>query len=358
MRFYPHLQDTGGFFVAVLEKVGETNFAGEDSSAAASMAELGFEDDAKVPKPERGFSEDPFWTVPPHIAAGVKEGLHGYYGVEDVNSDEFAHLLIRSPHDPNATPEDGKDVKPVRVEDVNMIYKVSAPVHDLLRRSSGHRFVSAGIRFVENFSKRNKHLSLDCDWRITAEGLAGVAHLLNRHVVTVGLSDFRVLLRANQPKFEEFTPALAAHLAEVVKGGVGVVAIHVVPEPLSEDVLASMSKRERLINTTPQWVMGWLGFTSFTIAIRKLELKSWRNLYLTSDYTYEFDPVVNTISDEEKAALIEANKKRKLERDAERKRDVKEAKAKRRADRRAERDANESKPKGEVAAEKVEQQTE
>lgn len=348
MRFYPHLQDTGGFFVTLLEKVGETNFV--DQEAVPTMAELGIDEDVKVPKPERGFSEDPFWTLPLHIAAGLKKGLREYYGVADVDSEQFAHLLIRSTQDPNALAEDGTELRPVGVDDVNMIYKVSAPVHDLLRRSSGHRFVSAGIRFVENFSKRNKHLTLDCDWRITAEGLEGVSHLLNRHVITVGLEDFRTLLRMSQPKFEEFTPKLAAHLAEVVKGGVGVVAIHIVPEPLSEEALAAMTKRERLINTSEQWVMGWLGFTSFTLAVRKLELMSWRNLYLTPDYSFQFDPVINTISDEEKAVLIEANRKRKEERDAERKRDVKEAKAKRRADRRAERDVaapSDSKPEEE-----------
>lgn len=335
MRFYPHLQDTGGFFVTLIEKVGETNFV--ETEAVPSMAELGIDEDVKVPKPERGFSEDPFWTVPPSIAEGLKKGLREYYGVSDVDSEQFAHLLVRSPQEPSGVASEGAEPKPLTVDDVNMIYKVSAPVHDLLRRSSGHRFVSAGIRFVENFSKRNKHLSLECDWRITAEGLSGVSQLLQHHVVTVGLEDFRVLLRVHQPKFEEFSPKLAAHLAEVVKGGVGVVAIHIVPEPLSEEVLASMTKRERLISTTEQWVMGWLGFTSFTLAIRKLELKSWRNLYLTPDYSFEFDPIINTISDEEKAVLIAANQKRKAERDEERKRDVKDAKAKRRADRRAER---------------------
>ena len=319
----------------MLEKTAETHFNLENP--AESMRDLGLEEDAKDPKPERGFSEEPFYTVPHHILHGIKEGLSQYYGVQDVNSSEFSHLLIRSPNDPNGTTTDesGNTVpNMLQIEHVNMIYKVSAPVHDLLNRTRGHRFVSAGIRFLENFSKRNKHLSLDCDWRITAEGLSAVSSFLTRRVVQVGLIDFKTLLSVAQPKFSEFTDPLKAHLEELVKSGVGVVAIHVVPEALSDAELQSLSERERLIRTTPQWVMGWLGGTSCTLAIRKLELKSWRNFYLTSDYTHEFDPTVNNVSAEEKAALIEAGRAKKAEREEERKRVNREAKAKRRNERR------------------------
>lgn len=331
--------------MAVLEKTAETPF--DLASSAETMRDLGLEDDAKDPKPERGFSEEPFYTVPPNILASIKEGLSSYYGVQDVESSEFSHLLIRSPNDPNGTTtnESGQTVpNSVQIEDVNMIYKVSAPVHDLLNRTRGHRFVSAGIRFVENFSKRNKHLSLDCDWRVTAEGLSAVSSVLTRRVVEVGLVDFKLLLSVPQPKFEEFTAPLKANLEEMVKGGVGVVAIHVVPEPLTPTELESLPHRERLLRTTPQWVMGWLGATSCTLAIRKLELKSWRNFYLTSGYSHEFNPIVNNVSPEDKAALIEAGRARKAEREEERKRVNREAKAKRRNERRqaAEAERNEA----------------
>lgn len=346
MRFFPHLQDTGGFFVAVLEKVGETNFCSSETVAPPSVTELGL-DDAKEPKAERGFSEDPFWAVPEVIEHDLKKGLSEYYGVEDVNCDAFSHLLIRSPVDPNASAssssesEFGNPAAKARVEDVNMIYRVSAPVHELLRRSKGQRFVSAGIRFVENFAKKNKHLTLDCGWRITAEGLSGISHLLRRHVVQIGLEDFKTLLRLEKPKFEEFTEKLRKHLEQVAVAGVGVVAINVIPSLDYEDLtseqkeekLSQMSKRERLIHTTNQWVMGWLGFTSFTLAIRKLELKSWKNLYLTNDYSFEFDPTVVIVNEEEKAELIRQGREKKAQRDAERKRDVKEQKAARRAGR-------------------------
>ena len=321
--------------MAVLEKVAETHFA--SSGEGANLAELGLVDDAKEPKPERGFSEDPFYSLPIHVAESVKEGLHRYYGIEDVEGEEFRYLLMRSANDPNVplTDENGVVIKKtVAIEEINMIYKASAPVHELLRRTRGIRFVSAGVRFVENFSKRNKHLKLSCDWRVTAEGLLAVSQYLTRHVVQVGLDDFRALLRLNQPKFEEFSESLRDNVTTLAKDGVGVVAIHLVPTPPTAEEASLLSKRELALRTTPQWVMGWLGKASFTHAIPKLELKSWRNFYLTSDYSFEFDPTINTITDEAKALLIETNRAKKAEREAQRKEANRAEKAKRRNDRR------------------------
>lgn len=329
------MQDTGGFFVAVLEKTGETHFNSHE--AAPNLTELGLEDDAKEPKPERGFSEDPFYSLPSHVAESVKKGLHEYYGIQDVEGEEFRYLLMRSANDPNTAISEGSETEPakkVAIEDINMIYKTSAPVHDLLRRTRGIRFVSAGVRFVENFSKRNKHLTLSCDWRVTAEGLLAVAPHLTRHVIQIGLEDFKLLLKETAPKFELFSASLAAQLTELAKDGVGVVSIKIVPEPISEAELATLSRRERALRTTTQWVMGWLGKTSLNHAIPKLELKSWRNFYLTSDYSFEFNPKINTITDEEKAALIETNRAKKAEREAQRKEANRAEKAKRRNDRR------------------------
>lgn len=79
--------------------------------------------------------------------------------------------------------------------------------------------------------------------------------------------------------------------------------------------------------------MGYLGWTSCSIGINKLELKSWRNFYLTDSYSYQFDPTVSTISDEEKALFIEAGKAKKAQRDAEKKKVNRAAKALRRQQR-------------------------
>ncbi|KAK9465092.1 S-adenosyl-L-methionine-dependent methyltransferase [Lipomyces arxii] len=216
MRVYPHDQDTGAFFIAVLEKTAdatevslkraaeenvenEANKRTKTSTDASEVTEDATVADAKPEQPvlekkkrlPRDANEEPFKFLPPDHPA--IENCWKFYSV----SSDFPRnsLLVR-----NATGD------PVRT-----IYYVHPRLQPIISLNDTKlKFIHAGIKLFAY----QKTLEGSCPWRVQSEGMSvlysHVAHDLNApeadhvRVVRCGLETLKILCRVVFPKFNEF----------------------------------------------------------------------------------------------------------------------------------------------------------
>ena len=163
LRVYPHLQNTGGFFVAVIEKADEI-----DHKAVASEGELAIK---RTPKPSRFFKagENEFRHLNV-ITDPTLKNIYEFYGiVADKVRQSGLGFFVRSERDP-----------------IKSIIVVSAEAHGILSATvQEHReqnkksvynrslkMVNAGVRAFEIY-ETNSHLDVLCPYRPLFESLSG-----------------------------------------------------------------------------------------------------------------------------------------------------------------------------------------
>ncbi|XP_049849582.1 RNA cytosine C(5)-methyltransferase NSUN2-like [Schistocerca gregaria] len=308
LRFYPHLQDTGGFFLAVIHKADTVEFE------KASETEP-----SEQPKPSlnrfagRVFQEDPMYPIPETVCKKMIEDVTSYYGAELSDFLLKNKLLIRSSKPPASEPT---------IENINMIYVTNATLYKLLQVKDSiqerPRVVSAGLRLLENAKNRNHNLCSPYNWRIVSKSTLKLAPLASKRVVTLGWNDFCLLIRVVRPSFEQFSTPVSHQLATLAKGGSGACFIRFEPDE-TEFLDQTLPALQRAVRTTPQVVMGWIGEKTVSMAVGKLEMKSWKNLYTTTDYTFEFDKNKKVLTEEDRREKMDAGKlkRRKKEMDSE-----------------------------------------
>ncbi|KAF9436806.1 hypothetical protein BGZ76_002948 [Entomortierella beljakovae] len=227
IRIYPHLQDTGGFFVAVFKKTAPYVVPNPGRAAAAESTSENKEQNAEegtttttgdkhklteevepepVKKPrmtraERfgapGPKEEPFLFLDANNS-DVKK-FSEFYGIdEDFPKDQF---LVRSEGEKNKT-----------------IYFVSDAVKSIILSEDIHRLkvVNTGVR---TFLRQDSNSPADCTFRIHSEGIAMMRQFVsNARVMAVQLSEVITLLQSPYPKITEFSEAVQERLTALPTG--------------------------------------------------------------------------------------------------------------------------------------------
>ncbi|KAF9350900.1 tRNA (cytosine(34)-C(5))-methyltransferase [Mortierella sp. AD094] len=235
LRIYPHLQDTGGFFVAVFKKTapyvvpnpGRAAAAAEKAASASTSdnKEQNAEEDttttgdkhkldtaageeesepvkkARMTRAERfgapGPKEEPFLFLDANN--NDVELFSKFYGLdEDFPKDQF---LVRSEGEKNKT-----------------IYFVSDAVKSILKSNDIHRLkvVNTGVR---TFIRQDSNSPADCSFRIHNEGIAMMRQFVSdARVMAVQLEEVITLLQSPYPKITEFPEAVQERLTALPTG--------------------------------------------------------------------------------------------------------------------------------------------
>jgi multisite-specific tRNA:(cytosine-C5)-methyltransferase len=182
MRIYPHLQDTGGFFIAVLEKVSEIkanlreNTNGAVHSKPADKRKRDDDDTAPsspVKKAKVDSSRDVIgapdanrdvMASKPRTSQALEE-VYVYLKPEHPALQEITDFYRLSPR----FPRDRYMVRNATGEPAKAIYYTSALVRDILTLNEGKgiKFVQAGVKM---FMKQDAQGRDVCRWRIQSEG--------------------------------------------------------------------------------------------------------------------------------------------------------------------------------------------
>ncbi|KAL8563638.1 hypothetical protein ACOMHN_055272 [Nucella lapillus] len=242
-RVLPHHQDTGGFFVAALVKVGhlpwsreareekeKANKPAEEPTEGAASSAGGAQscgssnaDDSNTgtensnsrkrkaeseegPQPKKrelkGYREDPFLFLEsddPSSPPSMCLCCRAFYGLPEAFP--VTQLLYRS----EAGPKRG-------------LYFVSKALRQIVTANEGRvRFVNMGVKFV---TRSPSPLVPDCDFRITQECLGSLRNMFGKRVVPVTKNDAITIFKEENPFLNKMNEATQALLADVCPGSV------------------------------------------------------------------------------------------------------------------------------------------
>lgn len=217
VRVYPHQQDTGGFFIAVLEKEHETEDSKKanarqgsplpeeetkkvkiDDTPSTEIVTESKAPEAKKEKLPRDANEEPFVFLPSDHP--VLNNCWDFYGIKDSFPKES--LLVRNAQgDPTRT-----------------IYYVDPSLKPILQLNEAKmKFIHAGIKFFSH--QRNTET---CEWRIQMDSVLLLAPYLDgKRIVSGTLDMVRVLATESFPKFaffEEKFPEFYEQIKDIPEG--------------------------------------------------------------------------------------------------------------------------------------------
>lgn len=183
MRFLPHDQDTGGFFVAVLERV-------DDESELDKK-----EKRAKYRKPQPA----------------------EYEKLELTASTDLCEQLVRFFELSESFP---KDQLVKHEKSLHKIFLTTHAASVLLDQDYGHRLKlkTIGVRVFEHISNTQ---GSSCSYRLTQDGIAAIFPYLGvRRVVNINDHDFKLLFETKDPLLTDFSQETSKKLDEMEIGSV------------------------------------------------------------------------------------------------------------------------------------------
>ncbi|KAF9086277.1 hypothetical protein BGX23_009023 [Mortierella sp. AD031] len=248
LRIYPHLQDTGGFFVAVLKKTapfvvpnpGRAEAAEARAEAAAATTAAGVEtpvsemSEAKEDKQEEDTattgdkhkldspadSENAEATKKPRMSRAERFGAPGpkeepFLFLDSDNADvqlfsRFYGMDEKFPKDQFLVRSEGEKNKTV--------YFVSEAVKSILQSEEIHRLkvVNTGVR---TFIRQDSNSPTECSFRVHSEGIALMRQFVSdARVMAVQLKEVLTLLQSPYPKISEFPEAIQERLTALPTG--------------------------------------------------------------------------------------------------------------------------------------------
>lgn len=246
------------------------------------------------------------------------------YGIPKDNP-IYDNMLVRSPKNPDEI----KDYS-----DVNTIYTCSPLCYNIVKHNNPKELniINAGLKILENDRKRNKKANLQCKWRISDESLHSLLPFISKRIVKISMKDFKMLIQRDTPKapfLSEFEPSAKEQLEslEGIHGGFVFVvenedkienytpiddkstsiSIELKPDDIENYSLDYLLKNQFIA------FLGWKGTNSAAHHIDKLKLLSYRNQYLTPDYSFNFDPTIRKVNEEAKRQSIEKSRLKKKE---------------------------------------------
>ncbi|PKK79815.1 S-adenosyl-L-methionine-dependent methyltransferase [Rhizophagus irregularis] len=258
IRIYPHLQDTGGFFIAVFEKIGiikdvsvlddttsNDENGGENSitesvdNVEADSTTIKYECNDDVNDIEEMNQDDSVSTKRPSSTNQSIKGSHKRIRTnestttfksnceneeEKPKSKQTGEVFIFLGSDNEDIPlirefyglsEDFKtDQLLVRSENEKnkILYLVSDSVKQVLSATDVHklRLVNTGIKI---FTRQDTNEPVKCPFRFNAEGMYTVyPYLSNKRVINFGLKEVRILLSEPTPLFDQFDEKIREQL--------------------------------------------------------------------------------------------------------------------------------------------------
>merc|ERR1711936_1214469 len=210
VRLLPHHHNTGGFFLALLEKTQlcpwesakKTTTVKEDSTedVTDNVETLEIKKDEPPQKRFRGFREDPFVYF--NEGEEVYEEIQKYYDLTLPST----NFLIRS-RDPNTRK--------------NNIYFTTAKVRDLVENNTDRvKIINTGVK---SFARADNKGS-DCDYRIAQEGALSIIPFIQKRKVTAEREDIVKLLHASDidkpPEISSFSEIFQTRLESIATGSI------------------------------------------------------------------------------------------------------------------------------------------
>lgn len=242
LRVYPHLQDTGGFFVAVLQKVADygrvdkhnskLRVAEKDVTTSTEKISDGVSDneenepaspETKRPKLDKG-GDDQENDAPTTSSVKSKTDKKAHQMAWNTNNESHDPFIFLGP-DSEIVKEaqklyglkDGFPVDQflVRTENENIrtIYFVSKDVKEILSAENSRKLkvVNTGIKVFSRHTGGVKEGGFQ--FRLNAEGVMTLApHLSSNTVITTSYADLLVFLTNEYPKFECFSSEMQTKL--------------------------------------------------------------------------------------------------------------------------------------------------
>ncbi|CCE62440.1 hypothetical protein TPHA_0C02870 [Tetrapisispora phaffii CBS 4417] len=184
IRVYPHQQNTGAFFITVIEKLEEFDVVPPKSEEPAlkKVKRSTEEELEKKEKLPRDANEEPFVFIDPEHA--TLKNCWKFYGIDD--KFDKRTCLVR-----NATGE------PTRV-----IYTVSPFLRDIVQANGDIlKIIYSGVKLF--VSQRS---DIECAWRIQSEALPIMKHHMNSdRVVPANMPLLKHLLMESFPSFDDIS---------------------------------------------------------------------------------------------------------------------------------------------------------
>ncbi|KAK9720417.1 tRNA (cytosine-5-)-methyltransferase ncl1 [Basidiobolus ranarum] len=218
IRVYPHLQNTGGFFVAVFKKTSPLTAVDRFAEARndkAKEADVVEEIIAEEPQDESNGVDE---VKPVEVELKSKEegriNENPFIMMEKDSSDidlfsDFYGISKDFPRDSYLVRSEGSKNKTV--------YYISESVKKILQASDNHRLriVNTGVKiFIRNVTKDDTF-----PFRIHSEGLSMMLPFLSDvRVIDIAADDIKLLLEQQNPKFDDFTQAPRDRLRSVQPG--------------------------------------------------------------------------------------------------------------------------------------------
>ena len=184
IRVYPHLQNTGGFFITVFEKIDST-----EDEPLVKKQKTGENSTSTTPAPKKerlstqaGDGNEPFNFLPSDQEELKK--CWEFYGIDPTDSNVVDCCFVR-----NATGE------PSRI-----IYLSNPTLKDfLVSNEEKLKIVHSGLKFFVS-----QRTDLVCKWRIQSENLPIIkSKLSDARVIDCSMELFEKLLKEAFPRFEE-----------------------------------------------------------------------------------------------------------------------------------------------------------
>ena len=194
LRILPHLQDTGGFFVAVFRKTVDDlkwdSSANGSSTTEAHVAAATIEPPSKKPKfdkklktdAKKGFREDPFIFFSKDAQEWPE--MKTFYKIND--NFPFEQLMYRN--------SEGRK---------RNIYFLTKAAKQIIQDNEDRiRFVNAGARLFS----RNTEKDFDCDYRLTQDGLPSVYPFIDpESTILLSFDDMKNLLKEDNYPMEKLS---------------------------------------------------------------------------------------------------------------------------------------------------------
>ncbi|KRY49971.1 Mitogen-activated protein kinase kinase kinase 15 [Trichinella britovi] len=203
LRIFPHHQNTGGFFIAVLRKVGEFSWSTGNEAEVLVPSGQNLKSSSEQNRRYDGIKEDPFVFLNDDNNELIQYGQE-YFGMDDRFSN-FS-LLMRQKE----------------VSKKGIIYLVNENIKHFIKNNE-HRIkiINAGLR---TFSRCSVSDSVRVDFRLVQDGLRYVIPLMSKRLVNISKDELLKLIKSKESiLLKDLSDELHSQLKQIGEGSAALV---------------------------------------------------------------------------------------------------------------------------------------